>query len=243
MIKKLYDKSEFWGFGIFMFIYGAGGMIILNLFSETVLGTSLLSAYYLILSVLIYLWIKKHNLKDYYGFRKLEGSYKDYLLFIPLMAISTVNFWNGIVTEITVGMVLIGAYKALGGFIEEVIFRGFLFNAIRRGENIKTAIAISSLTFGAGHIVNLLTGAELVPTLIQICYAVALGFLFTVIFYKGKRLLPCILSHAFINFTSVFQLNKDIPNTGIIISIIILIAVSVGYGVYILMKKPKKETA
>ncbi len=48
----------------------------------------------------------------------------------------------------------------LAGFLEEVLFRGLLFTALRpRG--LKRAALISSLTFGLGHIVNLLNGAAL----------------------------------------------------------------------------------
>ncbi len=41
------------------------------------------------------------------------------------------------------------------GFIEEVIFRGLLFRAIAK-DNVKTAIIISSITFGTGHLLNLI---------------------------------------------------------------------------------------
>lgn len=61
--------------------------------------------------------------------------------------------------------------------------------ALRRSNNIKFAVFISSITFGMGHIVNLLNGKDLIPTLLQICYAVAIGFLFTIIIYKGKSFL------------------------------------------------------
>ncbi len=70
--------------------------------------------------------------------------------------------------------------------MEEVIFRGFLFKAICK-TNVKQAIIISSVTFGFGHIVNLLNGRDIPETLIQICYAVAIGFLFYNYFYKGKK--------------------------------------------------------
>lgn len=89
------------------------------------------------------------------------------------------------------------------GFLEEVIFRGFLFQALCK-DNVKQAVVISSITFGIGHIVNLLNGAEIGPTLLQICYAVALGFLFTIIFYRSKSLIPCIVTHSVINSLSAF---------------------------------------
>ena len=40
------------------------------------------------------------------------------------------------------------------GFIEEIIFRGFLFKMMEK-DNVKTATAVSSITFGIGHIINL----------------------------------------------------------------------------------------
>ena len=84
------------------------------------------------------------------------------------------------------------------GFIEEVIFRGFLFKMMAK-ENVKRAMIVSALTFGTGHIVNLLNGAELVSTIMQVCYAVCLGYLFVVVFYKSKFLIPCIVIHGVIN--------------------------------------------
>ena len=53
-------------------------------------------------------------------------------------------------------------------------------------DNEKLSIIISLFTFGIGHIVNLLNGSDLIPTLIQIYYAIALGFLFVIIFNKNK---------------------------------------------------------
>ncbi len=84
------------------------------------------------------------------------------------------------------------------GFIEEVIFRVFLFKMMAK-ENVKRAMIVSALTFGIGYIVNLLNGAEFVSTIIQVCYAVCLGYLFVVIFYKSKFLIPCIVIHGVIN--------------------------------------------
>lgn len=84
------------------------------------------------------------------------------------------------------------------GFIEEVIFSGFLFKMMAK-ENVKRAMIVSALTFGIGHIVNLLNGAEFLSTIMQVCYAVCLGYLFVVIFYKSKFLIPCIVIHGVIN--------------------------------------------
>ena len=92
---------------------------------------------------------------------------------------------------------------AVGGYVEEIIFRGFLFRAMSK-DDLRTAIIVSAVTFGAGHIVNLANTADTISVLLQICYAIAVGFLYTVIVWKGGSLWPCIASHMFVNFSSVF---------------------------------------
>ena len=114
------------------------------------------------------------------------------------------------------------------GFLEEIIFRGFLFKAI---DDIKWAIAISSITFGIGHIINLLNGADFVLIICQIFSAMAFGYLFVMLFYRGKSLIPCIISHSFINVTSVFA--KDISNNLNIIMSVVLFIGAVAYGIFI----------
>ena len=79
------------------------------------------------------------------------------------------------------------------GFIEEILFRGFLFKAIEK-ESVKKVIIISTLTFGIGHIVNLFNGQDTLNTIIQIIYALSLGYLFVIIFYKSNSLVPCIIT-------------------------------------------------
>ena len=117
------------------------------------------------------------------------------------------------------------------GFIEEILFRGFLFNALAK-DNKKLAVLISSLTFGAGHLVNLFNGADFLSTVLQICYAAAIGFLFTIIFIRSKSLWPCIITHSAINSLSAFSVDGDV--TFDVITSLILIVVSVGYALFII---------
>ena len=97
-------------------------------------------------------------------------------------------------------------------------------------DNVNTAIIVSSLTFGIGHIINLFNGANLIPTLIQVCYAIAAGFLFVIIFQKGKSLWPCIIAHATINSLSIFGVENAISTY---IAPVFLILISVSYAVYL----------
>jgi membrane protease YdiL (CAAX protease family) len=95
------------------------------------------------------------------------------------------------------------------GFIEELIFRGFLFRMMAKND-VKSAIIVCALTFGIGHIVNLLNGAALIPTLMQICYATAIGYLFVIIFHKSKSLVPCIITHCLVNSLSIFNIENTV---------------------------------
>ena len=94
------------------------------------------------------------------------------------------------------------------GFLEELIFRGLLFEAMRE-ESERAATIVSAVTFGIGHIVNLLNGADILQTLLQIIYAVAAGLMFTAIFYKTKSLIPCIVTPSLLNMSSILCVEAD----------------------------------
>lgn len=61
---------------------------------------------------------------------------------------------------------------AMCWILEEVICRGFLFVSVAK-DNVKSAIIISSVTFGVGHLINLYnsSGMDLAANLCQICFA------------------------------------------------------------------------
>ena len=120
------------------------------------------------------------------------------------------------------------------GFLEEMIFRGFLYHAMAK-DGVKSAIIISSVTFGIGHIVNLIngSGAELLPNLLQIMYAVAIGFAFMMIYYKTKSLMACILTHSLFNGLSAFANEAVMNPQREIISALLITVIAGGYALYI----------
>ena len=75
-------------------------------------------------------------------------------------------------------------------------------------KNVHSAIVVSSVTFGIGHIVNLLNGQDRLETLLQIVFAVAVGFALVALFYKGKSLIPCIVFHGVNNALSAVSDEK-----------------------------------
>ena len=166
---------------------------------------------------------------QYYGLTKVHNL-KKYMYFLPLLFILSINLWNGININHTKSQIIFHILTMINiGFIEEVIFRGFLFKMMEK-DNVKSAIVVSSITFGIGHIVNLLNGAALFPTLMQICYAMAIGYLFVIIFYKSKSLVPCIIAHGLFNALSIFHVENAVS---LYLAPAFLIIVPLAYALYI----------
>lgn len=190
-----------------------------------------------VFSIIVIILIKSLNKMSYYGLTKVTN-WKDYLYFIPLVLIISTNLWTGININNSYSEILFHILTMLNiGFLEEIIFRGFLFKLMEKN-NVKSAIIVSSITFGIGHIVNLLNGADLVPTLLQICYAISLGYMFVIIFYKSKSLVPCIIAHFLINALSIFRMENEMLKY---ISAVFLIVVPAAYAIYIIKKTNNKE--
>lgn len=223
---KFYEKHEFSFCMILIILYIVINSICLNSFGQFDYKTALVNT---VFSLLLIIFIRKLKRLKYYGLTKPKDSNK-YLYFIPLILISSCNLWTGININNTVLEIIFFIITMINvGFIEEIIFRGFLFKRMEK-DNVKTAIIVSSVTFGFGHIVNLFTGADIIPTLIQICYAASIGYLFVIIFYKSNSLLPCIITHSIVNALSVFNTENFIS---IYIIPIFLIVIPIIYALYI----------
>jgi membrane protease YdiL (CAAX protease family) len=163
---------------------------------------------------------------------------KNYLWFLPLLLIISVNLWGGINTSHTTNEILFHIISMINvGFIEEIIFRGFLFKMMAQN-GIRSAVIVSALTFGVGHIVNLFNGADVIPTLLQICYAAAIGFLFVIIFLKSGSLIPCIITHCAVNSLSIFSVENE---TLSYITAAFLTVVPIAYAIYIIKRTEKQQ--
>lgn len=205
---RLYKKSLL-GFSLVWIGMYVVGFSLADGFSEKLGIAKIITAPLgIVLSILLLIWLYRHDLARASGLRAFRGSGCAYLWFIPLVVISSCNLWLGVGMQHTVLETALYMLSMLCvGFLEEVIFRGFLYRAMR-DEGTRCAILISGVTFGIGHIVNLLNGAEFLPTLMQICYATAIGVLFTVIYHKSGSLVPCIISHCAVNMLSVFAVER-----------------------------------
>ena len=231
-MKRIYEKNEVTFSIIWILIY----VITMSMADYLSYLVGIEKVFTMPLSItlvtILLIWINKEKVLSKYGLTKGCCPQKAYLYFIPLIVTVSVNFWGGVRIQYTILETVLYVISMLCvGIIEEIIFRGFLFKALSK-DNVKVAIIVSSLTFGFGHIINLVSGAELLPTLLQIAYATAAGFSFTIIFYKSGSLLPCIIAHSVMNATSVFACNMGIIMD--IITAVVLIVIFMGYALWIL---------
>jgi len=242
-MEKLFKKNELL-FSLIAIIVYVFGMSIMEELSVLV-GVSKIFAllFSLVLTVIFVFWIIKNKHNEYYGLTMKNIEYKKYLYFIPLFIVVTSNLWLGIGFNYTMLEGIIYFITMLFvGFLEEIIFRGFLFRAMSK-DNLKSAIIVSSITFGLGHIINLLNGSadSVLDNILQIISAIAFGFLFVTIFIKSKSIIPCILTHSMLNTCSTFLNTRLMTNlNSIIISTILTLIVSL-YALYIYKIDLKKD--
>lgn len=223
-MEKIFNKYENIFTIALIVIYVVVNSYLMQKFGYTSIQSVIFNT---IMSVLIIVLIIAIKRVKFYGITKAEKP-KKFLYFIPLIIISLFNLRNGIHINNSSSEVIFHILTMLNiGFLEEIIFRGFLFKMMEK-DNVKSAIIVSSITFGIGHIVNLLNGADLIPTLLQVCYAIAIGYMLVMVFYKSKSLIPCIIFHGVFNSLSIFSTG----NSTILSSIILMIA-CLGYGIYI----------
>ena len=83
--------------------------------------------------------------------------------------------------------------------VEEIIFRGLIFNRMNSKWNTWIAIIISSFLFGLAH-----------GNLPQMINAFVIGFAFAYFYNKYHTLWPCIVGHVFNNFISNILILKNV---------------------------------
>ena len=225
-MKKIFEKHETLFCILLIVVY-----ILLNSYCIQNFGiddyrSTIVNTIFSIILIILMIALKR---KSYYGLTTVKNL-KKYLYFIPLFLIISVNLWNGINIKNSTSEIIFYILTMINvGFIEEIIFRGFLFKMMAK-DNVNRAIIVCAITFGVGHIINLLNGAELIPTIMQICYAFSIGYLFCIIFYKSKSLIPCIITHSLVNSLSIFNV-ENMPLS--YVSDIFLIIVPIMYAIYI----------
>ena len=242
-MKKLYEKNELTFALVWIVIYCVLQSLANPLNKAIGVAYAASAAFCVLQTVVLFTFIRKNNLQKRYGLCKSPVPAWRFLYYAPLVILASGNLWNGVALNYTPMETVCRIVCMLCvGFLEEVIFRGLLFKAIAK-DNIKSAVVISSVTFGIGHIINLFNGSgmDLVDNLCQIVFAVAVGFLLVTIFYRGGSLLPCILVHSAINTLGTFANDANLTTETHLFHLAVLIAVTVVYTLILTRTLPQSQ--
>lgn len=192
------------------------------------------------LSILLVLYLKKQNKLDELGLKHVNKlDYKKMLYFIPLVILAISQFTGKLNTSIELNQIVIfGLLMINVGFIEEVIFRGLLFKAIKDKSGFVRAILLSGITFGLGHIVNLMRGMAVENQVEQIILAIVIGILLALIVEITHSLIPGIIFHILFNFSSTIMVFETKSEFYLLISILVI---SIGYSLYLYQTQLSKR--
>ena len=242
-MKKRYEKNEL-TFAIGWIVIYCALQSLANPLNKAIgIGYAASAAFCVSQTAVLFTFIRRNGLRKRYGLCESPVPASRFLCYAPLVILASGNLWNGVAANYTpVETVCRVVCMLCVGFLEEVIFRGLLFTAIAR-DNIRSAVVISSVTFGIGHLINLFNGSgmDLVNNLCQIVFAVAMGFLLVTIFYRGGSLLPCILVHAAINTLSTFANTAGLTVETRLLHSAVLIVITVAYTLILTRTLPKKQ--
>lgn len=235
-MKKLYEKNELLFAILWIIAYCVITIPIRGNYGDE---SPLMTAALMLFAVGIIVFVKVCHLEKKYGLCKWQGKASDYWFFIPMIILMTGNLWGGFGAAYN-GMPQVFAVISmlLIGFVEEMIFRGFLFRILLKKDPAPVAVTISAVTFGIGHIVNLFAGQANIETVVQVFFAIAWGFIFSFVFYKSGSLVICIIVHGLVDAFSKFAAyNESMTPAYIYMGATIVVAII--YCAYLSRKPPR----
>lgn len=244
MLNKLYEKSKI-GFAILWIVAYCVLLSVGDGLSASVgVEKSITLPIALALTVILLVFVRNRGLFSVCGLCVPKTSPKNMLYYLPFVAMLTANFWCGVRLNYTpIETILYVLTMLLVGFLEELIFRGLLFDAMRENGFI-LAVCVSSVTFGIGHIINLFngSGADLLPNILQVVYATAAGFAFVMVYCKSNSLISCIVTHGLFNAFSAFSVEVESVEIKIL-TCVLLTVISAFYAIYLALsiKASKKQ--
>lgn len=201
-MRKLQEDKPVWHAVIWIAIYVVAVNIGDNL-GEVTQFPQLTSIVLVVLSMVlvVYMWIGGRL--AFYGIRPVHPRTLPLTLFyVPLFGITFVQYAQGLAPGLDLRAVAFAVLLVIAvGFIEELLFRGFLLQALRTRGSLTRAIIISGVTFGIGHIVNLLRGYSLIDQALQLAGAVLIGVALAYCVVLTGSILPGVVFHALFNLS------------------------------------------
>lgn len=211
-----YLVVQFLIFSLFVFIYTYIGYDTNDIVS--IMNNS--SIYITIIMALIFIPLLVFNYKKNYKDDKLNSVYKFIILGFSLSLIY--NFF-GFYLDKLLDTNLYGEFNIietiiqtviLGPIIEEYLFRGMIYNGLKKNFNDKKSMIITSIVFAITHI-----------NIIQMIYAFLLNIILVKVYEKYKNINSCIIIHSISNLTTTFITIFLVKNNLILNILIFLIGI------------------
>jgi len=231
-MKTLQETKPIWHavawIALYVVVVNLGDMISGTLGVANLATSILLVA----LSVGLLLYVKKNHWLEYYGLTSLgTGQLQRMLFYVPMLAIVLIMSLKGVIPGLSLqDIVIICVLMICVGFLEELLFRGFLFQAILKTGGLNRAVMISGITFGIGHIVNLARGYSAGDQVIQIVAGIFIGIALAYCVAITKTILPGVIFHALLNITGIVTNDNLQMETYIVMAIVV---VTVLYAIYL----------
>ena len=164
---------------------------------------------------------------------------RNYLYFTPIMFVELISMSAGFENSLSPKQIAIYALFTLAvGFSEELYFRGLIARALRSLGVLQTII-LSSLLFSLGHFFNLLAGASLGTTIMQVVFAFFFGIVAVELTLLTGSLLIPIVWHAMHNFISLITVRHS-GNLNLFIDLM-LGTVLLAYGLFLYRKLQRQQ--
>lgn len=162
-----------------------------------------------VLVALIFFLIKNKNLVCLGFVRPDYSELKGLLYLIPMILIALSGCINGVDFGQS-GYIIASLVLTIGvGFSEEIYFRGIILGIWLKNRGKTQAIVISSILFGVTHLLNVLGGASIVATILQIFFAFFYGIVMAFVMIRMKSIWSCMFLHFLHDFCSF--IGRDVP--------------------------------
>ena len=111
-------------------------------------------------------------------------------------------------------MITVMSSAILGPILEELIFRGIIYNKLKEFNKPIRAIVLQSIIFALFH-----------DDILNAIYAFMAGFMFTYVYEKYNNLISSIVLHISLNLTIVLMFNIIIKNNIILNFSLVIISI------------------
>ena len=155
---------------------------------------------------LVFLLTRKWGPKDI-GLNKVtKDGAKNVLYFLPLLLLYIPCAVKGFYVESAEYFFAIFFLYLFVGVAEELYFRGIIPHFLGKAFESKWVIAISSLIFGLGHSVTVLTDGDIVMMILTVINALFFGFMAIEMYMLCGSVIPGMIVHFLFDFETKFIL-------------------------------------